>query len=49
VVPGRRSGRERIWEIETARLQNARLWLDEISIQWDAAIMRLRAFVEEKS
>jgi DNA-binding transcriptional ArsR family regulator len=48
VVHGSRSGRERIWEIETARLQKARLCLDEISSQWDAAITRLRAFVEER-
>ena len=47
VVRSNRSGRERIWEIETARLERARRCLDEIGEQWDAAIARLRAFVEE--
>jgi DNA-binding transcriptional ArsR family regulator len=48
VVQGMRSGRERIWELETRRLEKARRCLDQISDQWDAAIARLRAFVEEK-
>lgn len=47
VVRSSRSGRERIWEIETARLEKARRCLDEIGAQWDAAIVRLRALVEE--
>jgi DNA-binding transcriptional ArsR family regulator len=47
VVRSNRSGRERIWEIETARLQRARRCLDEIGEQWDAALTRLRAFVED--
>src|SRR6187401_475786 len=33
-----RSGRERIWELETGRLEHARRCLDEISNQWDAAM-----------
>lgn len=48
VVHGTRSGRERIWELETGRLEKARRYLDQISEQWDAAIVRLRAFVEDK-
>ena len=48
VVHGARSGRERIWELETRRLETARRCLDEISDQWDVAIARLRALVEEK-
>ena len=47
LVCSNRSGRERIWEIETARLERARRCLDEIGEQWDAAIARLRLFVEE--
>ena len=46
VVRSNRSGRERIWEIETARLERARRCLDEIGEQWDAAIGRLRSLVE---
>ena len=49
VVRSSRAGRERIWEIETARLAKARRCLDEIGAQWDAAINRLRALVEESS
>lgn len=41
-------GRERIWELEPRRLDVARRCLDRISDQWDAAIGRLQAFVEEK-
>jgi DNA-binding transcriptional ArsR family regulator len=48
VVHSMRSGRERIWELETRRLEKARRCLDQISDQWDTAIARLRAFVEEK-
>ena len=42
-----RQGRERIWELEPARLARARRYLDAISDQWDQAIGRLKAFVEE--
>lgn len=48
IVHGRRAGRERVWEIETRRLEIARRCLDQISDQWDAAIGRLRALVEEQ-
>jgi DNA-binding transcriptional ArsR family regulator len=47
VVRSNRAGRERIWQIETARLAKARRCLDQIGEQWDAAITRLRAFVED--
>lgn len=46
LVHGTRAGRERIWELETRRLEKARRCLDQISDQWDAAIARLQAFVE---
>jgi DNA-binding transcriptional ArsR family regulator len=48
VVHGTRAGRERIWEIETKRLERARRCLDQISLQWDQALQRLQAFVEER-
>lgn len=47
VVRDARRGRERIWKLEPRRLERARRCLDQISEQWDAAIGRLRAFVEE--
>ena len=46
LVRDSRRGRERIWELEPRRLERARRSLDEISAQWDAAIDRLKAFVE---
>jgi DNA-binding transcriptional ArsR family regulator len=48
VVRSDRVGRERIWELQTARLEQARRSLDQISDQWDAALERLRAFVEKR-
>jgi len=42
-------GRERIWQLEPKRLEIARRCLDQISGDWDAAINRLKAFVEEGS
>ena len=47
VVRGTRRGRERIWELQPKRLEVARRYLDDVSAQWDAAIDRLRVFVEE--
>jgi DNA-binding transcriptional ArsR family regulator len=47
VVRSDRVGRERIWALQTARLEQARRSLDQISNQWDAALERLRAFVEK--
>jgi DNA-binding transcriptional ArsR family regulator len=43
-----REGRERIWEIQPKRLAEIRRCLDQISDQWDKAIRRLRALVEEE-
>jgi DNA-binding transcriptional ArsR family regulator len=43
-----RQGRERIWELETKRLEVARRCIERISAQWDVALERLRAFVEEE-
>ena len=49
LVRDARLGRERIWELEPRRLDVARRELDRISAQWDAALGRLKAFVEEES
>jgi DNA-binding transcriptional ArsR family regulator len=48
LVRDARHGRERIWELEPRRLEIARRELNRISAQWDAAIGRLKAFVEEE-
>ena len=47
LVRSKRDGRERIWEMQTRRLAEARRYLDQISAQWDDAIERLRALVED--
>jgi DNA-binding transcriptional ArsR family regulator len=47
LVRSKRDGRERIWEMQTRRLADARRFLDQISAQWDDAIDRLRALVED--
>lgn len=47
LVRGSRQGRERVWQFEVARLQEARRCIDEISQQWDRALQRLQMFVED--
>lgn len=47
LVRDRREGRERIWELVPERLDKARLYLDELSAQWDRALESLRRHVEE--
>lgn len=47
LVRSARQGRERIWELEPARLSDAHGYLKSISQQWDAAIERLKLMVEE--
>lgn len=47
LVRSSRDGRERIWEIQPKRLADAKRFLDQISEQWDDAIERLRAAVED--
>ena len=46
LVEGTR-GRPRVWRLKPRRLEDARTALDRISQQWDDALERLRAFVEE--
>lgn len=46
VVRDAKRGRERVWELEPARLDEARRSLDAIAVQWDAALERLRVLVE---
>ncbi len=41
-----KSGRERLWQFEPARLDEARRSLEMIASQWDRALLRLRAAVE---
>jgi DNA-binding transcriptional ArsR family regulator len=47
VVRSTREGRKRIWSVEPQRLGEAQKYLDEISRNWDRAVERLRALVED--
>jgi len=47
LVRGARHGRESVWQLEPRRLEEARRYLELISEGWDAALGRLRKFVEE--
>jgi len=47
LVHDARRGRERIWALDTERLDEARRSLDQIAQHWDAALERLKSFVEE--
>jgi len=47
LVRSSRYGRERRWRLNEQRLADARLYLAQISRQWNAALNRLRAFVED--
>ena len=42
-----RRGREQIWRLEPKRLDEVRRYLAQISQQWDDALARLKAAVEE--
>jgi DNA-binding transcriptional ArsR family regulator len=42
-----KSGRERLWAFEPSRLDEARRSLEAIAQQWDRALLRLKAAVED--
>jgi DNA-binding transcriptional ArsR family regulator len=47
LVRDARKGRERVWQLQTKGLDEARRSLDAISKRWDEALARLKRFVEE--
>jgi DNA-binding transcriptional ArsR family regulator len=47
LVRRRRRGRTTIWEVRARGLDDARQALDAIARDWDAALARLRSFVEQ--
>lgn len=47
IVQSRKVGRESRYQIAPGPLDEARLYLDRIAAQWDDALSRLKAFVEE--
>ena len=46
LLRSRRQGRESVWQLDQQPLEDARHYLELISKQWDAALGRLRKFVE---
>ena len=46
VVSDAKLGRERLWQLEPRRLEEARRSLEAIGREWDAALARLKAFAE---
>ena len=47
LVRSRWRGRERTWELAPSQLESARRTLDHICSEWETALGRLKAFVEE--
>jgi DNA-binding transcriptional ArsR family regulator len=47
VLTRRKIGRESLYALEPKSLADLRDYLDFVSRQWDEALMRLKAFVEE--
>lgn len=47
LVLSKRRGRESIFELHPEPLGELRTYLDEVSHQWDNALSRLKAFVED--
>jgi DNA-binding transcriptional ArsR family regulator len=41
-------GRKRLWQFESARLEDARLALDRIAAQWEHALARLKTALERE-
>src|SRR5215469_17807320 len=46
VVRDVKSGRERLWQLDPAQIDEARRTLEIIGQQWETALGRLKAFVE---
>ena len=47
LVDGERRGREKRFALRREGLSGAQRLLDEVSVQWDGALDRLKAFVED--
>lgn len=47
VLRATRAGRESVWEVDPASLDEAGQYLRAISDQWDAVLARLKRFVED--
>ncbi len=48
IIEGHRAGREHVWALNPARLAEARRRLELIARDWDDALVRLKAHVEQR-
>jgi DNA-binding transcriptional ArsR family regulator len=48
LVARRPSGRETLYALRPERLAEAHAWLDEVGSQWEDALARLKAQIEQK-
>ncbi len=48
LAASRRVGRERIFELRPERLSDVHRYLDQIARQWDDALARLQAYLEQE-
>jgi len=48
LLEAKRRGRERLYQFVPGRIDLARRYLDQVSAEWDDAIDRLRAHVEQE-
>ena len=49
VAHGARKGREQLWSLERAPLDEARRSLDEVARRWDEALLRLKTALEDET
>lgn len=49
VVRDVRAGRERLWQLDPARIDEAKCTLEAIGQQWDVALGKLKAFAEDSN
>jgi DNA-binding transcriptional ArsR family regulator len=47
LVRGAHSGRENLFQLDTAPIESMKTYLDSVSKQWDQTLARLKAFVED--
>lgn len=47
VVRSVRNGREHLFEFDPAPIEGIRTYLDDVALQWDHALARLKSFVED--
>jgi DNA-binding transcriptional ArsR family regulator len=48
LVRSSRRGKQSLWQLERRPLEEARRALDQIALQWDVALSKLKLFVEKQ-